>query len=45
MYFEAHHLFSFADWEELKFDIDDGMTLRKECHDKYDKKGSFNHTR
>ena len=36
---------SFAEWEELRFDVDNGITLCKECHDKHNKKGTYNHTR
>lgn len=42
---EAHHLFSFSEWEELRFDIDNGVTLCKEYHDKYKKKGFYIHRR
>jgi hypothetical protein len=36
LYLEAHHIRSFAHHEELRFDINNGLTLCKECHKKTD---------
>ena len=40
---EAHHLDSFADFEELRFDINNGITLCKQCHNP-NQEGSFHNT-
>ena len=36
----AHHLFNFSDHEDLRYDVCNGITLCKDCHDAIIK-GSF----
>jgi len=40
---EAHHLDNFADYEEQRFDINNGITLCKQCHNP-NQEGSFHNT-
>jgi len=35
-YIEAHHIKSFINHESLRFDINNGLTLCRECHKKTD---------
>ncbi|MCK9369506.1 NUMOD3 domain-containing DNA-binding protein [Candidatus Dojkabacteria bacterium] len=42
----AHHVLNFAEWVELRFAIDNGITLCKECHKLFHKKyGNQHNTR
>lgn len=36
-YLEAHHIKSFAEYLELRFDVSNGITYCKKCHGKHDK--------
>lgn len=36
----SHHVYPFADYEDLRFDVDNGITLCEDCHDST-KDGSF----
>ena len=45
-YLHPHHIFNFAAYLDLRFAIDNGITLCKECHKKLHKKyGRKNNTR
>lgn len=35
-YVEAHHIFAWADYPELRFDVDNGITFCVDCHHIYD---------
>lgn len=34
-YLNAHHIFNFKDWVELRYDVDNGVTLCNLCHHKF----------
>lgn len=34
-YLEAHHIFSWKDYPDMRFDVNNGVTLCKQCHHKY----------
>ena len=40
---EAHHIDNFADYEDKRFDVENGMTLCKQCHNP-NQEGSFHNT-
>lgn len=35
LYIEAHHKKSFTEYPELRYDVDNWLTLCKKCHNKY----------
>lgn len=40
----AHHIYNYAKYEDLRFDIENGICLCKECHYEFHKLYSFNDT-
>jgi len=45
-YLHSHHIFNFATYLDLRFAIDNGITLCKECHNKFHRKyGNKNNTK
>lgn len=45
-YLEAHHIFNYADYPDLRLSVDNGITLCKECHKQFHKKyGKRNNTK
>jgi hypothetical protein len=38
---EPHHIYSFANYPELRFEVSNGITLCKSCHKKYRNRGTY----
>lgn len=46
IYLEAHHMYNWNDYPDLRYDVDNGATLCKECHTKFHiKYGKKNNTK
>jgi 5-methylcytosine-specific restriction endonuclease McrA len=42
-YIHVHHLFSYADYEDKRLDINNGVTMCKDCHDEFHREYGYGH--